>query len=1207
MKRTLIRVTIAALITGFALFTTFTPVLAQSNWTWTNLSSMIAERQNRPVWANSYASPYWYFTDGQDLWSGGHVWKTDGSSMADITSDVRSAGLSRVDDIVSDGQTIFFLENVTPRNNSIRVIAYNGSFTNLTSHIQQDLSSHEGIVQIAGSDGVWAILTSNGRIILYTPASNTFHTIHAGITAQIPYIQNHVSTENGMHFTMTIQPLQHGWILADATNGINVQLSRIDTSGNVTPINNTGYPMTNLDAFASNGQTVIMAGVNASSPFVYTYNGNAFSNVSSQASVISNWKNTLIGYDGTSWLILKRKNLYRFNGTNFDSLGQTKDYFVTIANNNSGTFLLGGAVSTAGNPDPSYPLKLKLVKVQEPNVVDTHSKTDTNTASDSYGGGRTYTSDFGPTITTAGSPSTYTVSNGGTFDYHVTATDPSGIDHIDLYVNTVRIKTCHASTCDYSATYFTNGLSTRAVPIFAYAQNRNGNTTKTSWEKLTVNMSDASDTIEHSVGETTVAVGTRPLGIAYGGSYIWVSNYDSNTVSKIDPLTNTVVATIGVGAAPWGIAYGGSYIWVADSGSNSVSKIDLSTNKVVAMVVVGTGPKGVAFDGSHIWVTNSRMTNGEWNGSSNSVSKIDLSTNKVVATVVVGTGPEGVAFDGSHIWVANEGSNNVSEIDPLTNAVVATVAVGTSPMGVAFDGSHIWVANNSSNNVSKIDPLTNTVVATTTVGAWPEGITYDGSHIWVANIRSSDVYKIDPSTNKVVAKVLVGTSPIGVAFDGSHIWVANSSSSNVSKIDPSTNSNRANDNISVRGTLDPSGPILNWNTTATYHAHASASSGLSYIEIYVNDSFEHGCIFSRTASASTLNCDASIYTSNYSNGAQLTFNAIAMDNDGGIAWNNSKTVTIHDNKSTSSNTWISSNPDTTTLQSGQTVIFTANATNPIGIRSIQMYVNGNVQNTCNPDILIYGTATCSATIHGANYSNGTSVYVNARITDGNGNITWSQNRTYDITLKKSTNTETSTWIWSNPNVTQIAANQNVRFYVGAWNAAGIKDIKMYVNGVNSRSCDLGYIANGNQRCSALIQGANYQPGTSVYVNARITDGNGNITWSSARTYTISKTPTMMTTTTQPNLPIRFSMVSNHEDGFTNNETISFVATATNQDAIQRINIMVNGTLVKTCTHSNSCAYTGGPYNNRTSVSYGAKVIDNNGNSLWTGYKILIKK
>jgi len=289
----------------------------------------------------------------------------------------------------------------------------------------------------------------------------------------------------------------------------------------------------------------------------------------------------------------------------------------------------------------------------------------------------------------------------------------------------------------------------------------------------------------------TVNVGDVPMEITFDGSHVWVANSGSNTISKIDIMTNSEVVTVHVNNDPRGIAFDGLHIWVANSGSNEVSKINITTNTVVATVPVNVDPRGIAFDGSHIWVANR---------GSNTVSKIDVMTNDVVATVSLGpfpsippdppglvtAEPAGVAFDGSHIWVTNSNADTVSKIDIITNTEVDTVFVrGLDrrwPERVAFDGSHIWVVNSGHTTISKIDIMTNTVEGTFGVGASPQGIAFDGSHIWISNSNIDKVSKIDIVTNSVVANVDVSDHPIGIVFDGSHIWVANSDSNNLNKI-----------------------------------------------------------------------------------------------------------------------------------------------------------------------------------------------------------------------------------------------------------------------------------------------------------------------------------------------------------------------------------------------------------------------------------------
>jgi YVTN family beta-propeller protein len=70
-----------------------------------------------------------------------------------------------------------------------------------------------------------------------------------------------------------------------------------------------------------------------------------------------------------------------------------------------------------------------------------------------------------------------------------------------------------------------------------------------------------------------IRVGSGPVDVTWDGRNLWVANAGSNTVSKINPVTNTVTATIGLGFSPSGVVSDGTNIWVTKVGSNTVSKI----------------------------------------------------------------------------------------------------------------------------------------------------------------------------------------------------------------------------------------------------------------------------------------------------------------------------------------------------------------------------------------------------------------------------------------------------------------------------------------------------------------------------------------------------------------------------------------------------------------------------------------------------------
>jgi DNA-binding beta-propeller fold protein YncE len=68
-------------------------------------------------------------------------------------------------------------------------------------------------------------------------------------------------------------------------------------------------------------------------------------------------------------------------------------------------------------------------------------------------------------------------------------------------------------------------------------------------------------------------VGLNPIGVAFDGANIWVTNNGNNNVNKLRPSDGTVLGTFAVGTGPFGVAFDGANIWVANNGSNTVSKL----------------------------------------------------------------------------------------------------------------------------------------------------------------------------------------------------------------------------------------------------------------------------------------------------------------------------------------------------------------------------------------------------------------------------------------------------------------------------------------------------------------------------------------------------------------------------------------------------------------------------------------------------------
>lgn len=289
-----------------------------------------------------------------------------------------------------------------------------------------------------------------------------------------------------------------------------------------------------------------------------------------------------------------------------------------------------------------------------------------------------------------------------------------------------------------------------------------------------------------AAGIIPVEMGPTTVAVAPDGSFAYVTNAWSGSVSRIRSSDHTVTATIAVGANPMGMAISpdGAFAYVANAGDNTLTRVRTSDDRVTATIRVGDNPTGVAIapDGTFAYVTNA------WSGS---VARIRTSDNALVATTAVGVGPQAVAFapDGSLAYIANYGTDTISRLRTSDNAVAATFPVGAKPSGIAFtpDGSSAFVTIGASASVVRVRTSDNTVTATIGVGALPQGvaISRDGVLAYVVNSGDATVSRLRISNNSVAATFPVGASPTGVAFapDAAFAYVANTGEGTVSLFD----------------------------------------------------------------------------------------------------------------------------------------------------------------------------------------------------------------------------------------------------------------------------------------------------------------------------------------------------------------------------------------------------------------------------------------
>src|SRR6201998_1540205 len=306
---------------------------------------------------------------------------------------------------------------------------------------------------------------------------------------------------------------------------------------------------------------------------------------------------------------------------------------------------------------------------------------------------------------------------------------------------------------------------------------------------------------------------------------VYTADQFSNTVSVVDPSSNTTLGVIRLGnpspnnfsplykgqVLVHGMGFSPDHrtIAVVSIGSNSVTFIDTATNVVKHITYVGRAPHEAFFtpDGKEVWVT----VRGE-----NYVDVLDGKTFMEKTRIITPAGPGMQIFspDGKYGYVCSSFNPETDVVSLATHSIVARVKQA-SPfchnIAATPEGTEVWFPLKDTGKTEVFDakppftvlkvletgPITNHVnvvhnangtfayvtigglnevkvfrtsdfsqVATIPVGALPHGIwpSGDGNRVYVGLENGDGVTAIDTLTNRVIATVPIGQAPQALTY-----------------------------------------------------------------------------------------------------------------------------------------------------------------------------------------------------------------------------------------------------------------------------------------------------------------------------------------------------------------------------------------------------------------------------------------------------------
>ena len=271
-----------------------------------------------------------------------------------------------------------------------------------------------------------------------------------------------------------------------------------------------------------------------------------------------------------------------------------------------------------------------------------------------------------------------------------------------------------------------------------------------------------------------------PSAVSAGEGAVWVSNRGGGTLTRVDPATNRETS-LPVGSGARNVLAAGGALWIV--GENyELTRYDPRDGHVVQTLIANdTGPPlYLAYGAGSLWGTIPCPCGGVLSRYTDEpgVVRIPYRTDYLATTVEQSKFAElhstGIAAGGGSVWVVND-EVVLTELwrfaEGSLSKPAARILLDGGGAGVALGAGAVWVPNPQDDMLSRVDPGRGKVVARIPVGHDPVAIAFGDGSVWVANYEGGTVSRVDPATNRVVATIRVGAHPNHIAAGEGGVWV----------------------------------------------------------------------------------------------------------------------------------------------------------------------------------------------------------------------------------------------------------------------------------------------------------------------------------------------------------------------------------------------------------------------------------------------------
>ena len=277
--------------------------------------------------------------------------------------------------------------------------------------------------------------------------------------------------------------------------------------------------------------------------------------------------------------------------------------------------------------------------------------------------------------------------------------------------------------------------------------------------------------------QVVLKVGDSADWVLVSANAVWTGSTGPNAVHRIDPRTNTIVASVALPGEPCaGLAEGFGALWVPLCGAQpGLARIALASNRLEEVLPIGPpgAEGGIATSADSVWLVT------DIHGS---LARIDPATGKLRQTVRLPAGSFNLRHADGTLYATRVEGAELTAVDAATGKVLSSVRTGTHPRFLTIGGGYVWTLNQLDGTMTRISVKTRKAAGSIALHAPGPGgdIAFGEGKVWTT-VFNTPLSVTDAATGHLLHQ---WTGPGGDSLGIGHgaIWITDYNRGTIARI-----------------------------------------------------------------------------------------------------------------------------------------------------------------------------------------------------------------------------------------------------------------------------------------------------------------------------------------------------------------------------------------------------------------------------------------